>query len=140
MTALPLLPGAVGGIGNAISADGVLIAGTGFGAFSSIEAFAYDDGTATVTGLGQAAGTTYSQSFGITTDGAVIVGGGFYIGAEDVPFRYSVGSILALPPFPGGDALGGGANDVSADGFVVVGTVGNILPSDAFIWDAGLGM
>lgn len=68
-------------------------------------------------------------------DGNVVVGQIAILGAV-LPFRWAVGvmEVLEIPV----DAIHGGAQDVSPDGQVVVGTL--TLPSsesEAFVWEAG---
>jgi probable HAF family extracellular repeat protein len=84
-------------------------------------------------------GEPQTQAFGISADGAVVVGGsrGDYLQA----FRWTAaGGIVGLGDLPGGSALSS-ARGASADGSVVVGysstTGGN---SEAFRWSAGGGM
>lgn len=145
-------------LANSISADGSVVVGQHngmldqYGYYYAGEAFRWtgDDGTV---GLGDLPGgvSVHSSARAASADGAVVVGqgrrihesNGFYSGEA---FRWtSDGGMVGLGDLAGG-SLNSIANDVSADGSIVVGQ-GNRMPSqngfdvgEAFIWTADAGM
>jgi probable HAF family extracellular repeat protein len=112
-----------------ISGDGSVIVG------GSSQASSWTQAGGAV-GLGDLPdGTLNSHSFGVSADGSVIVGqGNSAAGAEAFRWTQDDG-MVGLGILPGFDfSL---AQDVSADGSIVVGSVGfDVTYAGAFIWDA----
>ncbi|MDZ4783779.1 MAG: PEP-CTERM sorting domain-containing protein [Planctomycetia bacterium] len=128
-----------------VSADGSVVVGYSLSANSDEgEAFRWTDGDGMV-GLGDLPeGGFHSVAFGVSGNGAVIVGGGRYKGhgfdARQEAFRWTVdGGMVGLGFLPAHDFSV--ANNVSADGAVVVGVSGQLLvQNQAFRWSMNDGM
>jgi len=135
MVGLGDLPGgAFQSLANGISADGNIVVGNGTSA-SGWEAFKWTDSAGPV-GLGDLAGGSFASfANDISADGTVIVGSG----TDDsgtVASRWTQSGIEFL-----GNALGESvASAVSGDGSAIVGGLGQIGISGAFIWDETNGM
>jgi probable HAF family extracellular repeat protein len=125
-----------------ISADGSVIVGNSSGT-SGTAAFRWtsDDG---MVGLGDLpGGPVHSRALGVSADGSVIVGTSSVDGAVEA-FRWtSDDGMVGLGDLPGGRSyLGSIAQDVSADGSVIVGygEGENASGTEAFRWTSDDGM
>jgi uncharacterized membrane protein len=125
----------------AISADAQVAVGIGPGA----EAVLWTAG-ATGTGLGYLPGGTASTATAANIDGSVVVGWGTYLtttAAGDFfnnrAFRWTLaGGMVELGMPPSG--INATAEDVSADGWTVVGSVQTDCDYQAFRWTSDVGM
>lgn len=104
-----------------LSSDGSLVTGTSL-SVNGGEAFLWSHGAGMV-GLGTPVGSDSSGGAAVSDDGFTVVGG--HNPDETVPqnraMRWASGTAQDFDPFPAG-ALGSTANDMSADGTVVVGS------------------
>lgn len=128
-------------IGRSPSADGSVVAGTvnppGGGGF--VEAVRWT--TEGAQPLGFLSGGSSSFVNGMTSDGTTIVGSSYTDGFTLLEaYRWTERSgMISLGDLPGGEVLAA-ANDVSADGSVIVGLATDELGDVAFLWDAMHGM
>jgi len=128
---------------NAVSADGTAIVGFSISANSMNEAFRWT-ASAGMQPLGDLTGGSFeSQAFGVSADGAVVVGYGIAVNGQEA-FRWTAsGGMQGLGDLPGGDYLSV-ARAVSADGSAVagIGTWGAWWADQqyAFRWTAAGGM
>jgi len=137
--------GATNSTARAISADGSTIAGFGSSAASTLscgicqEAFVWTQ-AAGIVGLGDLPGGTLdSRAYGISADGAVIVGAGTSaIGTAPVMWAFGIHNLGYL--LQGAFAPQGAAYAVSADGQTIVGYSSSVNGTmEAFRWN-NLGM
>jgi probable HAF family extracellular repeat protein len=135
MLALSGLPEGSSTEAMAVSADGLVIAGT----VSGDEAFIWQGGV--LTGLGDLpGGAVDSIARGISADGSTVVGASnSALGRE--AYRWTApGNMVGLGDLPGGIFFSD-AWDASADGSVVVGlSLTGPSQSEAFVWDQANGM
>jgi probable HAF family extracellular repeat protein len=124
-----------------VSADGAVVVGNR-NVSSAAEAFRWVVGDASPTGLGFLPGGSFSQGFGVSDDGATVVGTSTSTaaGGSLEAFLWTMGGgMIGL-----GDLAGGGflsiALDVSGDGNVVVGAGFSAVGLEAFVWRQGQGM
>lgn len=117
-----------------VSADGSIIAGTGWSA-RGIEAFRWENGV--MTALGDLpSGDYFSTACGLSADGSTIVGKGRgEPGNVGEAVRWTAGGIATFKPYPSG-YIASTALSVSADGSVVVGYYYADPRWGAFVWDA----
>ena len=90
-------------------------------------------------GLGDLAdGSFESRAYGISNNGAVIVGYGNSASGPEA-FRYTAGlGMVGLGDLAGG-SFSSYAKDASANGAIIVGSGNTVLGQEAFIWDAVTG-
>jgi len=118
-----------------VSADGSVIVGTGSTA-AGFKAFRWTAATGMV-GLGDPPGF-FSTGAGVSSDGSVIVGWTTAVTQE--AFRWTAATgMVGLGDLPGG-VVQSIANNVSADGSVVVGESTSSAGKEAFRWTAATGM
>ncbi len=149
MTGLGDLPGgAATSQANGVSADGMVVVGTGNSA-NGTEAFRWTAALGLV-GLGDLAGGGFrSEAFGVSANGSAVVG--FGQSADSSPFQAfrwvltnamtGAGTMTGLGYLPTTGNQNSRANAVSGDGNVVVG-FSETAPgqNQAFIWDPVNGM
>jgi probable HAF family extracellular repeat protein len=126
-TDLGVLPGgSLPTFAEDLSADGLVVVGTGTAADGAYEAFRWKDGV--MSPLGRLPGQPDSWARGVSADGTTIVGK-----SGDRAFRWKDGVLSDLGP--------GGATAVSADGSTVLVYAGYPIadPDIAFIWTEGEG-
>jgi probable HAF family extracellular repeat protein len=150
---LGFLPGDNYSSASGVNADGSVVAGTsGFqpyeGPGATYEAFRWTAGSGMV-GLGHLAGDNYSQAYGVSGDGVVVVGTSQHVylsGGQ--AFRWTSGSGMVGLGYLAGDTNSSAAA-VSSNGAVIVGASGfQVYPGSpgtpgsyqAFRWTAGSGM
>lgn len=141
LTALPDWCGIVEGTANAVSADGLTIAGEARSADSMSQYFAFRwDPIGGIQSLGTLPGGDESKAWGISADGTVIVGGSEYEGGDSYQaFRWTKETgLVGLGLLPGGTASY--AKAVSADGTTIVGQCSFPGVSEAFRWTEAEGM
>lgn len=98
------------------------------------KAFRWQDGVTTFLG-DFPGGDLYSEAYGMSADGSVVVGRGTNSGGY-MAFRWTPTSgLVALGDLPGG-GQDSWARDVSADGSVIVGRGKSAYGSEAFQWTA----
>jgi probable HAF family extracellular repeat protein len=126
---------------NDVSADGNVIIGSIATVLDPAgQAFRWTSET----GVVRLAETGRSIGHGVSADGSVVVGGRD-LGAGFQAFRWTAQTgMVGLGDLPGGRVLST-ANDVSANGMVVVGSGetafdGSLSTTEAFFWTAGTGM
>ena len=124
------------------SFDGSVVVGT-MGAAGQDDLFRWTGATG-IQALGALPGMTNMLISNVSVDGAVIVGtalGSSNQGSQVTAFRWTASSGLqAIPDFQGGQAAFNLAQDLSADGSIVVGTVADqVNPSRAYRWTAATG-
>ena len=111
---------------QAISADGKVVVGGRLNIINSQqEAFRWTLGEGMVS-LGLLQGTNFSEAYGVSADGAVVVGysGGWYNFEDREAFRWTMKEgMVGLGHLPGGK--GSQAYDVSPDGSIIVGRAGS---------------
>jgi probable HAF family extracellular repeat protein len=136
------------GRGNAVSADGSVVAGTLFNAPGQRRAFRWTSAGGTAL-LDLPAGIVGSDATAVSDNGSTVVGWSYDANDVQHAFRWTTagGSQLLghLPGFPNTPAptATSSATDVTADGSIVVGfdSAGPLLgDGGAFIWDAAHGM
>lgn len=87
-----------------------------------------------------AGGSAYSEVFGVSEDGRVVVGYAELESGRWEAFRWTVAEgIVALGDLPGGSVRSNGYG-VSADGSVIVGGSGSAIGPEPFLWTAKTGM
>ncbi len=122
---LGTLPGDSESDADGVSADGLVVVGSSRRILNNVD-YSYTDRAFrwTIAGgmqsLGTVAGESHSSASAANTDGSVIVGKGVYNGVERA-FRWTQADGIKLLEGFGGHTW---ANDVSADGYVAVGSVG----------------
>lgn len=133
---------------TAVSANGQVIVGKMTNpAGTSVQPFMYSNGT--YTHLGAVAGTFVGQATSVSADGSVVVGYTGVLGAGTTTIPYANGSFywtassglvdLGLPRdiYNHNESF---ANDVSADGYIIVGKMYNGADGDhAYIYDRATG-
>jgi len=86
-------------------------------------------------------GQFYSQAYGVSADGTVVVGAGRHPGPGWQACRWTVtGDIEGLGSPPTGDEDSTRARGASADGSVVVGAIGFEVVPEAFVWTKAGGL
>lgn len=140
MTGIGDLPGgAFQSYAHKVSADGSTIIGWSAGALGT-EAFIWKDNV--MTGLGDLPGGIYqSIGLGMSANGRVVVGWG-RSGLSEASgpiateaFRWEAGVMTALGDLPGGD-FSSSAEDLSADGSILVGIGTGESGQEAVFWTA----
>ena len=129
---------------NGVSADGTIIVGTGASFVSSGELVTWN-GTAGPTSLGFLPGGGGSLGNNISANGLVIVGEGSNNQGRPEAFRWTAATgLVGLGALPGGigsnDPFNSRANDVSADGSVIVGQGFSSRGFEAVRWTAATGV
>ncbi len=126
--------------GTAISADGSAIAGTA-NFQQGLEAFRWTAASGIVLiGNPPPGESSHTDAFGISADGLVVVGRGFFLPNETAAFRWTAaGGMVNLGRLPGAQ-FGSSAQGASADGAVVVGSSSSASNDQAFRWTAAGGM
>ena len=104
-----------------VSADGSVVVGHGYNAYSQTEAFRWVDGTMTGLGFLPDGATRQSYAFGVSADGSVVVGHSYNANSNLEAFRWVDGTMTGLGFLPDGAIRQSYARGVSADGSVVVG-------------------
>ena len=145
--ALPMPDGWVDGHGNAVSADGSVVAGALFDAPGHRRAFRWTHAGGTQL-LEHAPAIRGSEALAVSDDGATVVGWSYDAADGDHAFRWTAAGGFQLlghlgDPGEPTAAISSRANDVTADGAVVVGaeSFGPLLgEGGAFIWDEARGM
>ena len=126
-----------------LSADGSTVVGRGRSVDGDIEAFRYTDDTGML-GIGHLPGGSYSDAYGVSADGAAVVGFANSsnttsgLGWEAFLWTKS-GGIQGLGDLAGG-RFWSDARSVSADGSTVVGFGYSISGREAFRWTSAGGM
>jgi probable HAF family extracellular repeat protein len=135
--------GSSSGEGYGVSSDGAVVVGYS-NSSSGHEAFRWNSGTGMV-GLGgltsivEPSLPVYSEAFGVSADGSVVVGGSLSTYGFEA-FRWTSGTgMVGLGDLAGG-SFSSEAFGVSADGSVVVGFGTSASGQEAFIWDEVNGM
>ncbi len=127
---------------NAVSADGLVVVGSGNSA-TGVEAFRWTQADGMIS-AGFLPGGNSSVALGVSANGHVVVGGSTSVSGQEA-FRWTpVDGMVGLGDLPGGDFFSR-AFDVSDDGEIVVGrshsdTHPTAEPSEAFIWTPVNGM
>jgi autotransporter-associated beta strand protein/probable HAF family extracellular repeat protein len=145
MVGLGFLPGDTISAAFAASRDGSVVVGYS-GTLSHDQAFRWTASSGMV-GLGFLPGGTISNATGVSADGSVVVGNSSAAGTGNFikPMLWTASQgMVGLGSLPGTNGLGG-ANAVSANGQVVIGTVNVTNPTNqnsvvAFRWTASTGM
>lgn len=137
---LGVLPGYGGSVSSGVSNDGKSVVGTNFGSSANEQqAFRWDAASGMV-GLGLGLGL--SSASAVSADGSVVVGITDSPAMPNQAFRWTQASGMeVLGPLPAG-TFGAFAQDVSADGLVIVGTASGQTGASVqvFRWTAGTGM
>jgi len=128
-----------------VSADGSVVVGTAehdFNNFHGNEAFRWTESGGMV-GLGELdtnGEPIYSQGFGVSADGSVVIGQSRSIQGHQA-FRWTEsGGMVGLGDLPGGEDFYSWAFGTSADGLVVVGVSYSPLGLEAFQWTESEGI
>lgn len=138
MQSLGVLPGGNHSYAQAVSQDGLVIAG--WSTISQKDHAYLWTATGGMQDLGLLAGGTYSRAWGVSADGSVVVGLAEDSRGEYVAIRWSGASGMENLGVLAGD-LFSYAMAVSADGSVVIGASGDVTGSErAFVWTPSLGM
>lgn len=135
MIGLGDLPPCCGSLASGVSADGLIVVGTGDPVHSAAEAFRWTSPGGLI-GIGQGDGVN-SEANAVSADGSVIVGLSSNVAVRWTESGTEMGELGTLP----GGTIYSEASAVSADGSIIVGyatTPGN--QSVPFIWDAANGM
>lgn len=137
---LPSLPGHPVSAAYAVNGNGdVAVGSTGSGAFASGQTACLWANAINLPLGDLFGGLTFSEAWGISTDGQVVVGRS-NSGAGMEAFRWN--SAEGMQPL--GDLLGGDFNSearaCSADGSVIVGRSSSANGTEAFRWTSGIGM
>jgi probable HAF family extracellular repeat protein len=120
-----------------VSGDGSVMVGT-VTENGVAQAFRWTAGGGIGGGLGFLPGASYSEAYGVSPDGSVVVGQALNDAGQPEAFRWTDDDgMIGLGQLPGGDFSG--ADAVSADGSVVVG-VASALFQEGFRWTAAGGM
>ena len=126
----------------AISADGAVVVGHGRGASDTPEAFRWTSGGGMVS-LGDLPGgpvANISSAYGVSDSGDVVAGNGRSASGIEAMRWTSAGGMVGLGDLPGG-IFQSSANDISADGSVVVGYgYPTATSTEAFRWTSAGGM
>jgi probable HAF family extracellular repeat protein len=122
-----------------VSADGDVVVGA-ISNYWETEAFRWKEDTGMV-GLGDLpGGVLRSEAYGVSADGAVVVGSSSAHETDYEAFRWTAeGGMVGLGDLTGG-YFGSEARAVSGDGAVVVGYGTTSQGPEAFVWDAQRGM
>ncbi|WP_072927563.1 PEP-CTERM sorting domain-containing protein [Microcystis aeruginosa] len=146
MVGLGDLPGGIfDSKATGVSADGSVVVGNGTGFYGT--AFRWTQATGMV-GLGYLPGGGYyaaSSATGVSANGSVVVGNSTSANGIEVlgwqeAFRWTQGTgMVGLGDLPGGN-FWSSAQNVSADGSVVVGQSSGAYGYEAFRWTQGTGM
>jgi autotransporter-associated beta strand protein len=145
MIGLGFLPGDTISAAFAASGDGSVVVGSS-GTLSHNQAFRWTASSGMI-GLGFLPGGTISNAAGVSADGSVVVGNSSAAGTGNniKPMLWTASQgMVGLGSLPGTNGLGG-ANAVSANGQVVIGTANVTNPIDQnvvvpFRWTASTGM
>ena len=130
-----------GSTANAVSADGLVVAGFAGNDVGRPEAIRWSENTG-MTGLGTLTGDNFdiSRAMGISADGTTIVGISDSTSIDEEAFRWTLETgMVGLGDLAGGDDFSS-ANDVSADGSIIVGSSETDEGLRAFIWTETTGM
>lgn len=122
-----------------VSADGAVVAGYRANGLGGNVAARWANGV--LTDLGYLRPRTHTEAWAISADGSTVVGFGQYTTdgvVVDEAFRWKDGQMVGLGGLLAGPNLYSNANDVSADGSVVVGTTSGAVGPEAFRWEDGV--
>ena len=123
-----------------VSADGRVVVGEGENSAFDKEAFRWE--AAAMQGLGELPGGDIASVAGAASgDGTVVVGASAVFGSNTEAFRWTAETgMLGLGAFPGANLATSSADDISADGRIIVGEALGPDGRMAFVHDPSFGM
>ena len=134
-----LAGGGSSSLAHGVSADGLVVVGSGHSETALFEATRWTNGGGMVSLGALPVGLNFSRAFGVSGDGSVVVGE-IKDDSDTEAFRWTSGDgVVLIGDLPGLDVRSR-ANDASADGSVIVGFGWTNLGFEAFYWDDANGM